>query len=76
MMFAKDNKFACFIDTIRILPILEKGKFTFLYEVVGFRCNKIERVFMKSVSGFSSFVDFLIFYQENNQRKKIFRFMR
>lgn len=65
MMFAKDNKFACFIDTVRILPILENGKFTFLYEVVGFRCNKVERVFIKSVSGFSSFVDFLIFYQEN-----------
>jgi len=64
MLFAKDNKFACFIDTIRILPILENDKFAFLYEVVGFRCNKIERVFIKSVSGFSSFVDFLIFYQE------------
>lgn len=62
--FAKDNKFACFIDTIRILPILENGKFSFLYEVVGFRCNKIKRVFIKCVSGFSSFVDFLIFYQE------------
>jgi len=70
MMFAKDNKFACFIDTIRILPILEKGKFTFLYEVVGFRCNKIERVFIKSVSGFSSFVDFLIFYQEKQPTQK------
>ena len=64
MLFAKDNKFACFIDTIRILPILENDKFAFLYEVVGFRCNKIERVFIKSVSGFSSFVDFLVFYQE------------
>jgi len=69
-MFAKDNKFACFIDTIRILPILEKGKFTFLYEVVGFRCNKIERVFIKSVSGFSSFVDFLIFYQDKQPTQK------
>lgn len=64
MMFAKDNKFACFIDTIRILPILENGKFSFLYEVVGFRSNKIGKVFIKSVSGFSSFVDFLIFFQE------------
>ncbi|MFH1029868.1 MAG: hypothetical protein V1770_01255 [bacterium] len=64
MMFAKDHKFACFIDTIRILPILEKGKFSFLYEVVGFRSNKISKVFIKSVSGFSSFVDFLIFFQE------------
>ncbi len=65
MKFAGDNRLACFIDTIRILPILENGRFAFLYEVVGFRCNKIERIFIKSVSGFSSFVDFLIFYQEN-----------
>ncbi|MEK6645822.1 MAG: hypothetical protein AABY84_04005 [Candidatus Firestonebacteria bacterium] len=64
LKFANDYKFACFIDTIRILPILEKGRFAFLYEVVGFRCNKIERVFIKSISGFSSFVDFLIFFQE------------
>lgn len=64
LKFSKDHKFACFVDTIRILPILEKGRFAFLYEVVGFRCNKIDRVFIKSVSGFSSFVDFLIFYQE------------
>lgn len=64
VMFAKDNKFACFIDTIRILPILEDNKFSFLYEVVGFRSNKINKVFIKSVSGFSSFVDFLIFYQD------------
>jgi len=70
MMFAKDNKFSCFIDTIRILPILENDKFSFLYEVVGFRCNKIERVFIKSVSGFSSFVDFLVFHQKNQPTQK------
>ena len=70
MMFAKDNEFACFVDTIRILPILENGRFTFLYEVVGFRYNKIERVFIKSVSGFSSFVDFLVFYQEKQPTQK------
>lgn len=66
MMFAKDYKFACFIDTIRILPILENGKFSFLYEVVGFSSNKIGKVFIKSVSGFSSFVDFLVFFQEKH----------
>jgi len=65
LKFANDHKYACFIDTIRILPILKNGRFEFTYEVVGFRCNKIERVFIKSVSGFSSFVDFLIFYQDN-----------
>lgn len=62
--FAKDYQFACFIDTIRILPMLDGNKFSFLYEVVGFRCNKINRIFIKSVSGPSSFVDFLVFYQE------------
>lgn len=64
LKFARDKKFACFIDTIRILPLLENGRFLFLYEIVGFRSHKIDRVFIKSVSGFSSFVDFLIFYQE------------
>jgi hypothetical protein len=62
--FAKDHEIACFIDTIRILPILnEDGKFSFLYEVVGFRSNKINKVFLKIVSGYSSFVDYLLFYQ-------------
>ncbi len=70
LKFANDQKFACFIDTIRILPILENGRFTFLYEVVGFRCNKIERVFLKSVSGLSSFVDFLVFYQNKQPTQK------
>ena len=70
LKFARDNKFACFIDTIRILPILEGSRFSFLYEVVGFRCNKINKVFIKSVSGYSSFVDFLVFYQENQPTQK------
>ncbi len=70
LKFANDQKLACFVDTIRILPILEKGQFTFLYEVVGFRCNKIERIFLKSVSGFSSFVDFLVFYQNEQPTQK------
>lgn len=64
--FAKDNKIACFIDTIRILPILNKDRrFTFLYEVVGFHSNKINKVFLKIVSGHSSFVDSLVFYQKD-----------
>ncbi|MHB1665575.1 MAG: hypothetical protein ACYCT7_10030 [bacterium] len=62
--FATDHKIACFIDTIRILPILENNRFSFLYETVGFHCNKIKKIFIKSVSGYSSFVDFLIFYQD------------
>lgn len=64
--FAKDNKITCFIDPIRILPILsEDRRFTFLYEVIGFRSNKVNKVFLKIASGNSSFVDFLVFYQDN-----------
>lgn len=63
--FANDYGFAVFIDTIRIFPILEKNKFTFTYEVTGFRCNSVNKVYIKTISGNSSFTDFLIFYQKN-----------
>lgn len=62
--FAKDYGFPAFTDSLRILPILEDDKFTFTYEVTGFRCNKVDKVFIKTVSGNSSFTDFLVFYQE------------
>lgn len=38
--------------------------FSFAYEVIGFKCSKVEKVFLKTVSGNSSFVDFLVFYQD------------
>jgi len=63
--FAKDYGFAVFVDTLRIFPILENNKFTFTYEVTGFRCNKVDKVYLKTVSGNSSFTDFLIFYQKD-----------
>ena len=63
--FSIDYQFPSFIDTLRILPVLKDGEFTFVYELIGFRCNKVNQVFIKTVSGNSSFVDFLVFYQEN-----------
>jgi len=67
--FSQDNKMPCFIDTIRILPILDKDrKFSFLYEVVGFRSNTINKVYLKIASGYSSFVDFLIFFQKEEPK--------
>lgn len=61
--FARDRQFACFMNTLRILPVLENGRFCFLYEVTGFECNRVDKVYVKCVSGGSSFVDFLVFYQ-------------
>jgi len=67
--FSKDNEMPCFIDTIRILPILNNNNdFSFTYEVVGFKSNKINQIFIKTISGQSSFVDFLIFYQEKEPK--------
>lgn len=63
--FATDNHYAVFIDKIRILPILEDGRFTFVYEVAGYQCNRINKIFLCSISGYSSFVDYLVFYQNN-----------
>ncbi|MCF6344059.1 MAG: hypothetical protein L3J15_05190 [Devosiaceae bacterium] len=64
--FAEDYKSACFIDNIRILPVLNNdGIFTFTYEVKGLDSKIVDNVYLKIVSGNSSFVDFLIFYQEH-----------
>jgi hypothetical protein len=68
--FAKDYGFVAFVDTIRIFPILQDSKFTFTYEVTGFRCNKVDKVYVKTVSGNSSFTDFLIFYQKDEPTLK------
>ena len=64
--FAKDYNVACFINNIRILPILNDDKtFSFTYEVKGLDSKVVKNVYIKTVSGYSSFVDFLIFYQDN-----------
>ncbi len=63
--FAQDQKCGFFGDSIRILPLLDKNKcFDFTYEVIGFTCAKVNRIFLKTVSGSSSFTDFLVFYQD------------
>jgi hypothetical protein len=64
--FIKDHKIACFIDCIRIIPILNDDKtFTFKYEVKGFDSKVLKEIYIKIVSGYSSFVDYLIFYQDH-----------
>jgi len=63
--FATDRGFCAFIDNLRILPILENDRFSFTYELIGFKCNKVYKIFIKIVAGQSSFVDFLVFFQNN-----------
>lgn len=67
--FAKDQKCGFLGDNLRILPILDKNKcFDFTYEVIGFKCARVNHVYIKTVSGSSSFTDFLIFYQDKQPK--------
>lgn len=67
--FCKDINFHYSVDKIIITPVLNKKKFTFIYQVGGIRCGEINNIFIKIVSGKSSFVDYLVFYQEKEPNK-------
>lgn len=57
-------------EDLKILPIMSNGKFTFCYKVTGFKSNAIENIFILPVSGYSSFVDFMLFYQNEKPTSK------
>lgn len=53
------------VSELKIKPIIENGVFQFKYIIEGFKLLSIENIFIKIVSGYSSFVDFLVFKQQN-----------
>ncbi|MDE6140946.1 MAG: hypothetical protein K2F95_08360 [Alistipes sp.] len=64
-IFAREYRCAFSVDTLKIIPILNAaGQFQFTYRVEGYTCDKADNVYLKIISGSSSFTDFLIFYQE------------
>lgn len=68
--FSKDQGIASFIDTLRVVPLHnEKLDFSLWYEVLGYKTPKVEKVLLKIISGNSSFIDFLVFYQEKEPRE-------
>ena len=52
-------------DEIKIKPQIENGYFKFVYEVEGLVVGKAGKILIKTVSGSSSFLDFLLFKQVN-----------
>lgn len=63
--FSKDNGIASFIDKLRVVPVQnEIGNFSFWYEVIGYKTPQVDRVLLKIISGNSSFIDFLVFFQD------------
>ena len=58
------------LDT-KILPIMSAdGRFKFRYKVIGFDSTDISEIFILPVSGFTSFVDFMLFYQAEEPSDK------
>lgn len=64
-LFSREYKVEVKIERLRIEPILRDNKFTFIYQVLGVECDIINDIFLTIVSGGSSFVDYIIFYQDN-----------
>lgn len=52
-------------EQISIRPIVRDSVFTFTYRVSGITVDGIENLFVKTVSGGSSFLDYLIFVQKD-----------
>ena len=58
------NKNAIF-NNVNIIPEIKNNKHTFEYKVEGAEIEDINKISLIIVSGYSSFVDFLVFEQEN-----------
>lgn len=74
--FGQDYNCEILDNDLRIIPLLDQyNNFTFTYEVKASvknnspSCSQCINVYIKIVSGHSSFVDFLIFYQENEPKQ-------
>ena len=64
-LFVNDRNGTISVSEIMIAPLFDADhKFTFCYEVRGVNSSIISKIFIKTVSGSSSFCDFLLFYQD------------
>ena len=65
--YATENNKTIEIDTngIVIAPIFEEKKYSFTCEVYGINIEGIKEIYLKTVSGGSSFLDYLLFEQDD-----------
>lgn len=62
--FCQDYRIGFFANPLRIIPLIKDEKFTFSYQILGIDSPNIGNIYVKTVSGSSSFVDFLVYFQE------------
>lgn len=60
----KDKGYCPKISEIKIVPETKEKRFTFRYLVRGIEIPGIEKIYLKVVSGYGSFVDYLVFVQD------------
>lgn len=64
-MYCKDfNDHITMHNEIKIRPHIDNGIFKFIYEIEGLTVSGADKIYIKTVSGNSSFLDFLLFKQE------------
>jgi hypothetical protein len=63
--FVELQGIAAFFDTLRIIPMLnDSSHFSSTYQILGFSSPSVSDVMLKVVSGNSSFVDYLVYFQK------------
>ena len=60
-IYAEDNNHKFDAKNIKIRPIFKNNNFQFCYEIENCNISNIENIYLYLVSGYSSFVDFLLF---------------
>ena len=60
-------------EEVHIKPIVKDGIFQFAFVVEGLKVAKAKNIFIKTISGYSSSVDFLLFKQENEPQENDLR---
>tara|TARA_Y100000741_G_scaffold77027_1_gene56172 strand:+ start:263 stop:1651 length:1389 start_codon:yes stop_codon:yes gene_type:complete len=73
-IYSDDNNCTIDVKNINIKPIFKKKVFQFCYEVENCKISGIDKIYLLLVSGYTSFVDFLLFKSktkplENNNLK-------
>ena len=64
-LYSKEFGKKAIFDNVNIIPEIKNNKHTFKYKVTGANVDGINEIDLLIVSGYSSFVDFLLFEQEN-----------
>lgn len=60
------------VTDVKVLPVMKTLKFSFTYLVKGLEVSGIKNIFVKTVSGNTSFVDFLVFRQSEEPNEDLF----